>query len=49
MHLILSMGKISKTLALMLVVLFLMSIATFQPITVKAQTKTHVVPDRAAP
>lgn len=39
------MGSKSKTLALLLVGLFLISISTFQPVTVKAQTKTITVPD----
>ncbi|MDT8781094.1 MAG: hypothetical protein IAX22_00410 [Candidatus Bathyarchaeota archaeon] len=39
------MGIISKTLALLLVGLFLISVATIQPITVKAQSKTIVVPN----
>lgn len=40
------MGKICKTTALLLIGLFLISTATVQPVTVKAQTKTLVVPDQ---
>ena len=40
-----NMGKIKKTLTLLLVVLFLLSLATVQPINVKAQSKTLLVPD----
>ena len=40
------MGSNSKTLGLVLVVLFLIPIVTFHPVTVKAQTKTLVVPDQ---
>jgi hypothetical protein len=40
------MGSKRKTLALLLVILFLTSTATFQCITVKAQPKTIVVPDQ---
>ena len=39
------MGPKNKSLALVLVVLFLMSLVTFEPVTVKAQTRTIVVPD----
>lgn len=42
------MGRISTTFALLLVGLFLMSIATVQPLTVKAQSKTIIVPDNYA-
>jgi parallel beta-helix repeat protein len=40
------MSSKSRTLALLLIVLFLISIATVQPETVKAQTKTLTVPDQ---
>jgi len=39
------MCRIGKTLVSFLVVIFLISITTFQPITVKAQNKTIIVPD----
>ncbi len=40
-----SMGKITRTLALLLVGLFLISIATVQTLTANPQSKTIVVPD----
>ena len=46
MYLLLNMGRIGKTFALLLVPLFLLSLVTLQPLTVKAQTKTLVVPDQ---
>jgi parallel beta-helix repeat protein len=39
------MGRIGKTLVSFLVLIFLISITTLQPITVKAQSRTIVVPD----
>ncbi|MGE5575515.1 MAG: nitrous oxide reductase family maturation protein NosD [Ignavibacteria bacterium] len=39
------MGKISKTFTLLLVLLFLMSLVQLQPATVKAESKTIIVPD----
>lgn len=41
------MGKIGKTLALLLLVFFLISIATTQPVTVKAQPTTNSAPSIA--
>ena len=45
MYLLLSMGKIGKTFALLLILLFLMSLVLLPPSTVKAQNKTIVVPE----
>ncbi len=39
------MGRTSKTFALLLILLFILSLVTFQPLTVKAQSKTIIVPD----
>lgn len=39
------MGRIGKTLALLLVGLFIISITTLEPLPVKAQTRNFVVPD----
>jgi parallel beta-helix repeat protein len=40
------MGRIGKPLALMLVLLFILSLVTFQPLHVTAQTRTLTVPDQ---
>ncbi len=40
------MGRIGKTLALLVVLLFVTSLILFQPLTVKAQARTLVVPDQ---
>jgi len=39
------MGSLCKTLSVVLVLVFLTSVVTLQSATVKAQTKTIVVPD----